>query len=273
MTAVRIRTVDAFAEAAFAGNPAGVVVLDDYPEDAWMQTLAAEVNLSETAFVVPVAEPGADFGLRWFTPKVEVNLCGHATLGAAHCLFGDGVAAPIRFRTRSGVLTVSRSGDALSMDFPARAPVSCPVPDGLAAALGAQPVWTGRGGTDDLLCELADEATVRRLVPDIAALSAIDARGVIVSARAAAECDYDFVSRFFAPRVGVAEDPVTGSSHTVLGPYWSAKLGRPALSALQVSRRGGRVGVEVAGDRVVLSGRAVTIIDGLLSAHATAAIG
>ncbi len=270
MTSTRIRTVDAFADNAFCGNPAGVVVLGSYPADAWMQSLATEMNLSETAFVVAVDDPDADFRLRWFTPVSEVDLCGHATLGAAHCLFSDSVDGPIRFSTRSGVLTVSQAGDGLTMDFPARPAVRIDAPDGLAAALGAEPVWTGLGGTDDVLCELADEATVRALTPDTTALARIEARGVIVTAAAATGGDYDFVSRFFAPREGIAEDPVTGSAHTVLAPYWTERLGRNPLTGFQASRRGGRIGVEVIGDRVVLSGRAVLIVDGVLSGEAMA---
>jgi PhzF family phenazine biosynthesis protein len=271
MTPTRIRTVDAFADNAFSGNPAGVVVLEKYPADAWMQSLATEMNLSETAFVVAVDDPDADFRLRWFTPVSEVDLCGHATLGAAHCLFSDNVVGPIRFSTRSGVLTVSQAGDALTMDFPARPAVPIAAPDGLVEALGAEPVWTGRGGTDDVLCELADEAAVRGMTPDMTVLARIEARGVIVTA-AASGGDYDFVSRFFAPREGIAEDPVTGSAHTVLGPYWAERLGRTVLTGYQASPRGGRVGVEVLGDRVVLTGRAVLMIDGLLSSDATAAL-
>jgi PhzF family phenazine biosynthesis protein len=271
MTPTRIRTVDAFADNAFAGNPAGVVVLRSYPADAWMQALAMEMNLSETAFVVPVDDPDADFRLRWFTPVNEVDLCGHATLGAAHCLFSDNVDGPIRFSTRSGVLTVSQAGGALTMNFPARPAVRIDPPAGLADALGVEPVWTGRGGTDDLLCELADEAAVRRLTPDATALASVDARGVIVTA-AATGGDYDFVSRFFAPREGIAEDPVTGSAHTVLGPYWAARLGRPVLTGFQASPRGGRVGIEVLGERVLLSGRAVLMVDGVLSGEATQAM-
>lgn len=268
--ATRIRTVDAFTDNAFGGNPAALVVLERFPADAWMQSLATEMNLSETAFVVPVDSPDADFELRWFTPAAEVDLCGHATLGTAHCLFRDGVAGPIRFATRSGALTVSEADGVLGMDFPARPAVQIDPPDGLVDALGVKPRWTGRGGTNDLLCELADEAEVRALRPDIDALRGIDARGVIVTAAAGTGRGYDFVSRFFAPNVGVAEDPVTGSAHTVLAPYWTDLLGRNPLTGFQVSRRGGRIGVEVIGDRVVLSGRAVLIVDGVLSGEAMA---
>ncbi len=276
MADLRIRTVDAFTDTVFSGNPAAVVVLAGEPPERWMQAVAAELNLSETAFVRPVDPPAGRFGLRWFTPATEVELCGHATLAAAHCLFGDGVPGPIRFGTRSGELVVDRAGDELAMDFPARPAVPIAVPAGLAAALGAEPVWTGRGGSDDVLCELADEDTVRALSPDFAALLGIEGRGVIVTARADRADDgrdYDFVSRFFAPRAGVAEDPVTGSAHTALAPYWADKLGRTALTGFQASRRGGRIRVELAGDRVVLHGRAVLVIDGVLSAAATASIG
>ncbi len=272
MAAQQIRIVDAFTDHAFSGNPAAVTVLETEPSDDWMQAIASELNLSETAFVVPIEHPDADFRLRWFTPAAEVELCGHATLAAAHCLLDDGVAAPIRFLTRSGVLTVSRAGAGLTMDFPARPPVPIAIPGGLTVALGTVPVWTGRGGTDDVLCELHDEDTVRDLAPDIAALVGVDARGVIVTARAEASRDYDFVSRFFAPRVGIAEDPVTGSAHTVLAPYWADKLGRTRLTGFQASRRGGRLGVELAGDRVVLSGQAVLVLDGALSVAATTAM-
>lgn len=272
MTATRIRTVDAFIDGPFSGNPAAVVVLDGYPADSWMQAVAGELNLSETAFVVPVDDPDGDFRLRWFTPRTEVDICGHATLASAHCLFDDGTVGPIRFLTRSGVLTVARSGDELTMDFPVRPAVPIDVPAGLAAALGTEPVWTGLGGTNDVLCELADEATVRALAPDVSALTWVDARGIIVTARADDGRGYDFVSRFFAPRVGVAEDPVTGSAHTVLAPYWAEKIGRTALLGFQASRRGGRIGVEVLGDRVALSGRAVVVIDGMLSVDVMAEI-
>jgi PhzF family phenazine biosynthesis protein len=272
MTPTRIRTVDAFADNAFSGNPAGVVVLEQYPADAWMQSMATEMNLSETAFVVAVDDPDADFRLRWFTPVSEVDLCGHATLGAAHCLFSDSVDGPIRFSTRSGVLTVSQAGDALTMDFPAGPAGRIDAPDGLADALGAEPVWVGRGGTNDVLCELAHEAAVRDVTPDMTVLARVEARGVIVTAAAASGGDYDFVSRFFAPREGIVEDPVTGSAHTVLGPYWAERLGHTLLTGFQASPRGGRVGVEVLGDRVILTGRAVLMIDGLLSRDATAAM-
>jgi PhzF family phenazine biosynthesis protein len=258
---VRIRTVDAFADKPFSGNPAGVVVLDEYPADAVLQAIASELNLSETAFAVPSA---GGYRLRWFTPGTEVDLCGHATLATAHCLFADGVPSPVAFDTRSGTLTVNRSSEEYALDFPARPATECAEPPGLSAALGVTPRWVGRGGTDDVLCEVANERTVRELRPDIGALAAVEARGVIVTAAAEPGGGYDYVSRFFAPRVGVNEDPVTGSAHTVLAPYWSAKLGRDTLVGYQASRRGGRVGTRVAGDRVVLTGSAVTVLDGTI---------
>lgn len=272
MTELRLRTVDAFTDRAFAGNPAGVVVLTDFPTAEWMAALAGELNLAETAFVLAEELPDADYRLRWFTPAVEVDMCGHATLAAAHCLFSDGVASPIRFATRSGVLTVSALPDgALAMDFPsspaAELALSDKFADDLQAALGARPSWVGRGGTDDLLVELDDARTVRQLAPDLTAVAAFQARGLIVTAASDTE-GYDFVSRFFGPRVGVPEDPVTGSAHTVLAPYWAAKLGRTELVGLQVSPRSGVVGVSLRGDRVQLTGRAVSILDARLAAAA-----
>lgn len=273
MTELRLRTVDAFTDQAFAGNPAGVVVLTDIAPPEWMAALAGELNLAETAFVLAEELPDADYRLRWFTPAVEVDMCGHATLAAAHCLFSDGVASPIRFATRSGVLTVRALADgSLAMDFPASPAAEITLSDELAerlqAALGARPSWVGRGGTDDLLVELDDARTVRQLAPDLTAVATFRARGIIVTAASDTE-GYDFVSRFFGPRVGVPEDPVTGSAHTVLAPYWAAKLGRTELVGLQVSPRSGVVGVSLGGDRVQLTGRAVSILDARLAAAAT----
>ena len=265
--------VDAFTDRPFAGNPAGVCLLpgrdrDDAADPAWMRRVAAEMKHSETAFVRPAGDPDADFELRWFTPLTEVALCGHATLAAAHALFDTGTAgpgAPIRFRTlHSGVLTVRRDAGGLSMDFPAVPPEPIDVPDGLAAALGARLRWAGRNAQNDVLAEVADEAAVRALVPDVAALAAVDARGVIVTAPAGEDAGHDFVSRFFAPRVlpGDGEDPVTGSAHCALAPFWAARTGRAALTGYQASARGGLVRVAPRGDRVVLSGSAVIVLDG-----------
>ncbi|MHB1536718.1 MAG: PhzF family phenazine biosynthesis protein, partial [Acidimicrobiales bacterium] len=258
MKGLRIRTVDAFTDRAFAGNPAAVVVLDHAAPLDWMAKLAREMNLSETAFVVRRDEATSEFDLRWFTPATEVDMCGHATLAAAHCLFADGVTGPIRFSTRSGVLAVELRADGLLvMDFPARPAKPIATPDGLAKALGAVPQWVGRGGTDDIVALLDSESTLRCLRPDQAALARIDARGIIVTAAAEPNAAYDFTSRFFGPAVGVAEDPVTGSAHTVLGPFWAERLGRSNLVGHQVSARGGVVAVELAGDRIYLSGAAV----------------
>jgi PhzF family phenazine biosynthesis protein len=262
---MRIHVVDAFTDRPFAGNPAAVCVLAAPADAGWMQRVAMEMNLSETAFPRPIDESGADFELRWFTPKVEVALCGHATLGSAHVLYETGAVPPgrpIRFRTlRSGVLTVARSGDGmLTMDFPACPPEKADVA-GLAEALGVSPSWTGRNAQNDILAVIDDAQAVRSLTPDLAALARIDARGVCVTA---AGTDHDFVSRFFAPAVGVPEDPVTGSAHCMLAPFWAGRLGRTEMRAHQVSPRGGEVRVEARGDRVTLIGGAVTVIEGTL---------
>ncbi|GAA2407878.1 PhzF family phenazine biosynthesis protein [Actinomadura vinacea] len=266
---MRILVVDAFTDRPFAGNPAGVCLLDVPADPAWMQRVAAEMRHSETAFVRPLDD---EFELRWFTPTVEIELCGHATLAAAHALYETGTVPdgrPIRFRTlHSGVLTVRTGATGLlEMDFPATPPEPVPVPEGLADAIGVPPVWTGRSAQNDLLLELPDEKTVRELAPDIPALAALDARVVIVTARPDHPAGgSDFVSRVFGPRVGSDEDPVTGSAHCALAPYWTGKLGRPDLQGHQVSERGGLVRTELRGDRVLLSGDAVTVLDGELRA-------
>jgi PhzF family phenazine biosynthesis protein len=272
---MRIRIVDAFTDRPFAGNPAGVVLLDrpDFPAEDWMRQVAAEVNLSETAFAHPLPADGeADWALRWFTPAVEVALCGHATLATAHVLHSSGVTrGAVRFASRSGVLTTTPGDDgAYTLDFPT-APLSPIAADPrLAAALGAEPLSTHHTGpnTDDVLLELADETTVRGLRPDLTALAAFEQRGVVVTAAATdPAAGYDFVSRFFGMAAGVAEDPVTGSAHTALAPFWSARLdGRTDLVGYQASARGGFVRVSLRGDRTHLTGHAVTVIDGELTA-------
>lgn len=265
---MRLFVVDAFATLPFSGNPAGVCLLDRTVDDEWMQSVAAELKHSETAFVSPVEDASADYKLRWFTPATEVDLCGHATLAAAHVVASADLRDPVRFATRSGVLTVWRDGDLLVMDFPALPPTGDGVLTGLADALGAEPTWMGRSRFD-VIAALDDEASVRELVPDFAALGAIDARGVIVTAPAASTAPYDFVSRFFAPRVGVPEDPATGSAHCVLAPYWAARLRRSEgepMTGMQLSARGGELRVAVRGDRVELAGRARTVVDGALVA-------
>jgi len=255
-----IHTVDAFTRYPFAGNPAGVCILPAARDADWMQAVAAEMNLSETAFLVARAD--GSFDLRWFTPAVEVDLCGHATLASAHVLWETGKLAPkmdTRFHTKSGVLTAHRIANAIEMDFPAKVVEPIDPPGDLLPALGAEARWVGRNRMDYLV-ELADEATVRHLTPDHTRLARVACRGVIVTARADGGTEADFVSRFFAPQSGIAEDPVTGSAHCALGPYWRDRLGKPELCGLQVSRRTGTVGVRCAGDRVVLIGYAVTVM-------------
>ncbi|MEO3792752.1 PhzF family phenazine biosynthesis protein [Nonomuraea sp. B10E15] len=253
---MRLFTVDAFTDTAFKGNPAAVCLLDSPVTDRWMQSVAAEMNLSETAYLLGDS-------LRWFTPMVEVTLCGHATLATAHVLYSTGAASGrLEFTTASGTLTVNRRSDGMiTMDFPAKEVTPSTVPAGLEKALGATPVRVGKSHLD-LLVELESEEWVRSLTPDIPALAAVDARGVIVTARGT---ETDFVSRFFAPNVGVPEDPVTGSAHCALSPYWSTRLGRSSLVGAQLSDRGGLVHVTHDGDRVHLAGRAVTVLSGTLN--------
>jgi PhzF family phenazine biosynthesis protein len=263
--------VDAFTDRPFTGNPAAVVVLDESPAEDWMVALARETGVSDTAFVIQDVSADADFHLRWFTPRMEVELCGHATLAAAHCLLEDGVTAPIRFATRSGVLTVTRDGDgSLVMDFPAWPPVQIDAPPGLVEALGVPVAWTGKSDNNFfLLALLVDEAAVRELSPDIAKLARLDAGAVIVTAAANAGQAFDFVSRVFAPKAGINEDPVTGSSHTVLAPFWADRLRRTSLVGFQASTRSGLVRVQVKGDRVAIAGRAVTVVEGVLTSTAS----
>lgn len=274
---MRIRIVDAFTDRPFAGNPAGVLLLDadSFPEDGWLQLVAAEVNLSETAFAHPTPDaPDTDWALRWFTPRAEVNMCGHATLATAHILHDTGAArGPVRFGTRSGVLTAAAGEDGtITMDFPVAPLTPVDVTEEIAAAIGAEVRSVHETGEDvgDLLVEVVDERTVRALTPDIAAVAALPSRrGLIVTAAAEspATCGYDFVSRGFFPAVGIDEDPVTGSAHTALAPFWARRLGREELTGLQASARSGLVRTALGGDRVRLSGRAVTVIDGELHAR------
>jgi PhzF family phenazine biosynthesis protein len=269
----RLRTVDAFTERPFTGNPAAVLVLDDMPPDEWMAAVARETNLSDTGFVIREELADADFRLRWFTPTVEIDLCGHATLASAHCLFEDGLDGPIRFATRSGLLTVDRRRDgSLAMDFPMWAATEVDVRGSVSEALGAPVEWTGRTANGAfLLALMANEDAVRGLRPDLAAVSVLESSvGLIPTARADSGRDYDFVSRVFAPQAGIPEDPVTGSAHTVLAPYWADRLGRSTLIGAQVSPRSGLVGVELNGGRVTITGRAVTVFDGALARTAEA---
>ncbi len=257
-----ITVVDAFADRPFGGNPAAVCVLPAPAPEPWMRDVAREMNLAETAFLHP-AEDG--FSLRWFTPAAEVDLCGHATLASAHVLWEDGHLTPAetaRFHTRSGLLTAVRRGDLIELDFPAKLAVAAEPPPALLAALGVrQPRWVGKNAFDYLV-EVDSEEAVRRLAPDVHALKALPVRGVIVTSRGAAGQSYDFISRFFAPAVGVPEDPVTGSAHCALAPYWRGHLGKDAMTGYQASARGGTVRVTCVGDRVKLGGSAVTVLRG-----------
>ncbi|WP_163507111.1 PhzF family phenazine biosynthesis protein [Fodinicola acaciae] len=267
---MRIRVVDAFTDRPFAGNPAAVCLLDgDWPDEAWMQRVAMEMSLSETAFARPTPDdPEADWGLRWFTPTVETNLCGHATLATTHVIAPE---EAIRFSTRSGVLIAQPTDDgAITLDFPANPPVEAAMPDGLTDALGAKALAAYQtGALRDVVVVLASEDAVRTLTPDLNAIAEIgrrtDTRGVIVTARADHGA-YDFVSRFFCPHQGIPEDPVTGSAHTALAPYWSQRLARDELVGLQASKRTGLVRTALRGDRVHLTGQAVTVLDGTLNA-------
>jgi PhzF family phenazine biosynthesis protein len=257
--------VDAFTAEPFAGNPAAVCVLPEARDERWMQAVAREMNLSETAFLVRRAD-GA-WNLRWFTPAAEVELCGHATLASAHVMWSEGYqpgGETVRFMTASGELRADRREAWIELDFPATTPVPAPAPTGLVAALGAEPVAV-LASRFDFLVEVPTETDVRALAPDFRALRSLGVRGVIVTAKASTE-GFDFVSRFFAPGVGIDEDPVTGSAHCALAPYWGARFGRTEMTGFQASARGGVVRVRLAGDRVILGGRAVTVLRGELIA-------
>lgn len=257
--------VDAFTREMFRGNPAAVCMLHRPVDKAWMQNVAAEMNLSETSFLLE--RSSGVYGLRWFTPKLEVDLCGHATLASAHVLWGDGIVprdSSLDFETRSGVLRAARHADWIELDFPAEPPRPAEPPPELVAALGVEPRYVGRNRFDYLL-EVASEADVRAVSPDFSALRRIGGRGFIVTSRASGG-EFDFVSRFFAPASGIDEDPVTGSAHCCLGPYWEQHLGRDSLTGYQASSRGGVVQVRVAGDRVHLGGQAVTVFRTTLTA-------
>jgi PhzF family phenazine biosynthesis protein len=263
---IPIFQVDAFTAEPFKGNPAGVCLLSKPVEAAWMKNVAAEMNLAETAFPLP---EGDGFRLRWFTPAVEVRLCGHATLATAHILWEQGILAPTeeaRFETLSGRLTARRDGGLIELNFPSR-PVQPKLPewtDAVVGVLGFKPLFIGMSA-EDILVEAPDEDTVRSVEPDFALLRSLPARGVIVTSRSS-DPQFDFVSRFFAPAVGVNEDPVTGSSHCVLTPFWARRLAKSSMKAYQASARGGVLHVRVDNDRVRIAGRAVTVIRGQLLA-------
>lgn len=266
-TGVRIWQVDAFADGPFGGNPAAICILSEYPSDEWMQDVAAEMNLSETAFVVPAGAPG-DFHLRWFTPTTEVDLCGHATLAAAHVMIEQGIVAEgeiLQFQTRSGELSCEQQGNQIAIDFPAT-PLLDVVEDVVACevrtSLGIDAATVMRSKFD-FVAIVESAATVRRIEPDFNRLRLIETRGVMITA-ASDQADTDFISRFFSPQCGINEDPVTGSAHCCLATYWSTKLGLTKLVGYQASRRGGTVNCEVVGDRVKLSGAAITVLEGRL---------
>ncbi|WP_461030066.1 PhzF family phenazine biosynthesis protein [Streptomyces sparsus] len=269
---MRIRYVDAFADRPFTGNPAAVVLLDrtDFPPADRLQRLAAEINLSETAFAHPLPDTAeADWALRWFTPAAEVDQCGHATLATAHVLHGDGLSADrVRFTSRSGVLGAVTGPDArITLDFPTAPLTEEELPAPISRAIGAPVLSAHSTGplVGDWLVEVADEQAVRSLTPDLPSLARAGGRGVIVTAAAErADSGYDYVSRCFFPAVGINEDPVTGSAHTALAPFWSARLGRTDLTGLQASARTGRVRTALRGDRTELTGHAFTVIDGEL---------
>jgi PhzF family phenazine biosynthesis protein len=255
---MRIYQVDSFAEKPFEGNPAGVCVLPGPADEKWMQNVAMEMNLAETAFLYAA---NGGYNLRWFTPEAEVDLCGHATLAAAHILFETG-ALPMDgeavFFSKSGKLSARKEGETIRLDFPAEADEPTELPGALRNALrGAGIFYCGKNRMDYIV-EIVNDEQLKRLQPDMQELKTLGRRGVIVTC-ASSDPAYDFISRFFAPGVGIPEDPVTGSAHCCLGPYWQRKLGKSAFSAYQASKRGGKLQVEVKGDRVMIGGKAVTV--------------
>lgn len=258
-----ITVVDAFTDRRFAGNPAAVCILPGPADEGWMKLLAREMNLSETAFLHP---EGDGYRLRWLTPAVEVDLCGHATLASAHVLWEQGhlpADRPARFQSRSGPLAATKAGDWIELDFPAKRREAVDPPDGLLRALGTSAVSVGRNAFDYFV-ELASAEELRALTPDFPALATLPVRGVIVTSPSDTP-EFDFLSRFFAPAAGVDEDPVTGSAHCALAPFWAERLGKTAMVGYQASARGGVVKVRVEGDRVILGGQAVTVWRGELA--------
>ena len=262
---IRYFVVDAFTNRPFKGNPAAVVPLDRWKEDAWLQNVAMEMNLSETVFLVPNAH---GYDLRWFTPTIEVDLCGHATIASSVVLAHLGKLADgsnVAFSTRSGILEAKRKGSLIQLDFPALPSKPCDPPAGLLESLNVKPRYVGRS-TFDLLVEVESESVVRGLTPDFKLLATVKCRGLIVTARSD-DPHFDFVSRFFAPAVGVDEDPVCGSAHCCLAPYWSERLGKTEMVGHQVSARSGIIFVEVRGDRVMLGGEGVIFASGEIQSH------
>ncbi len=254
--------VDSFTSQPFKGNPAGVCILSTVQPDSWMQNVALEMNVAETAFPLKQDE---GYNLRWFTPRVEVDLCGHATLAAAHILWETGREArqtELSFSTRSGLLSARINNGWIELNFPRPSVQAASAPEGMLEALGVQASFVGHDGTDYLV-ELESDSLVRSLQPNFGILEHIQSRGVIVTARSSSS-EYDFVSRFFAPQVGIPEDPVTGSAHCGLATYWGAKLGKQTFLAYQASARGGELRLRIKGGRVVIGGQAVTTIEGKL---------
>lgn len=258
----RIYQVDAFTDKPFSGNPATVCILEKEAESEWMQKVASEMNLPETAFL---HVEGDGYNLRWFTPSTEVDLCGHATLASAHILWEEGLLGPnkdARFKTKSGILAASKKGEIIELDFPSDPERKVPIPGGLIESLGVTPSYVGENRFDYLV-RVDDEAIIRNLEPDLDLLKNIPARGIIVTS-ICERPEYDFISRFFAPASGINEDPVTGSAHCCLGPFWGKILGKSRLIGFQASQRGGTVNLTLKGDRVILGGKAVTIFKGEL---------
>jgi PhzF family phenazine biosynthesis protein len=254
--------IDAFTAQPFTGNPAAVYLLDRWPDDSWLSRVAREMNQSETAFLVG---GGSEFELRWFTPAIEVDLCGHATLASAHMLWSTGAAntdKPLAFSTRSGTLTATKNGDRIELDFPLLPEEPADAPPGLVESLGVKPIYVGKS-RHDFLVEVPSETDVRAAKPDFPRLAQVASRGVIVTAKSN-DPAFDFVSRFFAPAAGINEDPVTGSAHCCLADFWRKRLHQDAFRAFQASPRGGVVHVRIIGDRAILGGQAVTVAKGEL---------
>ncbi len=257
---MEIFQVDAFTDKAFAGNPAGVCVLSELKEDDWLQSVAGEMNLPETAFLLK-KEDG--FRLRWFTPEIEVDLCGHATLASAHVLWESGRLKKkeiAKFDTNSGILTAERNGKWIELNFPIEEEKETEAPAELIDSLGINPLYVGKNRFDYLI-EVESEEIIKNLDPDFSLMKTVDARGIIVTSKSDFS-RFDFVSRFFAPAIGVNEDPVTGSSHCCLGYYWEKRLGKSEFAARQLSKRGGTIRVKVSGDRIILGGQAITVLKG-----------
>ncbi len=257
---MKIYQVDAFTDKPFAGNPAAVCILKSNPSVQWMQDVASEMNLAETAFLLPMND---GYNLRWFTPNSEIDLCGHATLASAHILYEKGYLQQdqeVNFYTKSGLLKARKDHGYIQLDFPATPEEEVIAPMGLIDALNITPVYIGKN-IFDYIIEVESEEIVKSITPDFTKLMRIPMRGVIVTAKST---EYDFVSRFFAPEVGIFEDPVTGSAHCCLGVYWKKKLGESKFIAYQASKRGGILKVEVIDERVLISGKAVTVMDGNL---------